>query len=103
MEPANVLKIESLSNGWQDKDDVILHACFQLLKDFVEQEKEMIKIIDWNHTEEQKNAKAEIDFLYNWWMKRNHDENDFEKINEQYEEDNQMLKRLIDIRKHLWT
>lgn len=36
MEPANVLKIESLPASWRDKDDVILHACFQLLKDFVE-------------------------------------------------------------------
>lgn len=103
MEPANLLKIETLSDSWCDKDDVILHACFQLLKDFVEQEKEMFEIIDWNHTEENKLAKAEIDFLYNWWINRNHDEDDLDKINEQYQEDNQMLKRLIDVRKHLWT
>ncbi len=70
MEPANVLKIESLPNGWRDKDDVILHACFQLLKDFVEQEKEIIEQIDWKHTEETKKAKEEIDFLYNWWLGR---------------------------------
>lgn len=103
MEPANLLKIESLSNDWRDKDDIILHACFQLLKDFVEQEKEMIEIIDWNHDKETKNAKSEIDFLYNWWMQRFHYEEDFDNINTQYEEDNQMLKRLINIRKHLWT
>jgi hypothetical protein len=46
MEPANILKIESLSNNWRDKDDIILHACFQILKNFVEQEKEMIEVID---------------------------------------------------------
>jgi len=103
MEPANVLKIESLSNGWRDKDDVILHACFQLLRDFIEQEKEMIEIIDWEHDEEQKQAKSEIYFLYNWWKERFHNEEDFDKIKQQYEEDNQMLKRLIDVRRYLWT
>ena len=66
MEPANILKIESLPDSWRDKDGVILHACFQLLKDFVEQEKEIIELIDWEYTEETKNAKTEIDFLYNW-------------------------------------
>ena len=38
MQPANILKISSLGNGWRDKDSVLLHACFQLLSDFVEQE-----------------------------------------------------------------
>jgi hypothetical protein len=101
MEPANVLKIESLSNVWRDKDDVILHACFQLLKDFVEQEKEIIKIIDWENDEETKNAKLVIDFLYNWWMKRVDKDDDLD--GKQYEEDNQMLIKLISIRKYLWT
>jgi len=101
MEPANVLKIESLPNGWRDKDDVIFHACFQLLKDFVEQEKEIIKQIDWKHTEEIKNAKEEIDFLYNWWLERVKEEDSLEE--KQYLEDNRMLIRLIEIRKHLWS
>lgn len=103
MQPANVLKIESLSDDWCDKDEVILHACFQILKDFVEQEKEMIEVIDWEHTEEAKNAKSEIDVLYKWWMGRFQNEEIFDKIKEQYEEDNQMLKRLVDVRIHLWT
>jgi hypothetical protein len=98
MQPANVLKIESLSDGWRDKDDVILHSCFQLLKDFVEQEKE---IIDWESDEGTKDAKFEIDFLYSWWTKRVDKENDLNK--KQYEENNQMLMKLIRIRKYLWT
>ncbi len=102
MEPVNVLKIESLPNGWRDKDDVILHACFQLLKDFVEQEKEIIEQIDWKHTEETKKAKEEIDFLYNWWLGRVKE--DILTLEEkQYLEDNGMLNRLIKIRKHLWS
>lgn len=103
MEPANLLRIESLPDGWRDKDEIILHACFQLLKDFVEKEKEIIELIDWNHDAETATAKAEIDFLYNWWRERCHDEEDFDKINQRYEEDNRMLKRLVDVRKHLWS
>ncbi|HEY0048668.1 MAG TPA: hypothetical protein VGB68_05250 [Pyrinomonadaceae bacterium] len=103
MEPANILKIESLPDDWRDKDEIILHACFQLLKDFVEREKEIFEQIDWKHDEETEKAKAEIDFLYNWWLKRFHDEEDFDKIKRRYEEDNQMLKRLIDVRKYLWS
>ncbi|MEP6902787.1 MAG: hypothetical protein ABJA66_13630 [Actinomycetota bacterium] len=101
MKPANILKIESLPDGWRDKDDVILHACFQLLKNFVEQEKEIIEIIDWKQDKSTENAKAEIDFLYNWWLERFDKEDDLDE--KQYEEENQMLKRLIDIRKYLWT
>ena len=98
-----MLKIKSLPDGWRDKDEIILHSCFQLLKDFVEKEKEIIEQIDWSHDAETEKAKAEIDFLYNWWMNRLHDEEDFDKINQRYKEDNQMLKRLIDVREHLWS
>jgi hypothetical protein len=104
MKRANVLKIESLPNGWRDKDDILLHACFQLLKNFVEQEKEMIVVIDWNALEETKLAKAEIDFLYNWWNERVKIDEDLDILTEEiYNKDNQMLKRLIDVRKYLWT
>lgn len=82
---------------------MILHACFQLLKDFVGQEKEMIEFLNWNHNEETAKAKLEIDFLYKWWLNRIHDDEDFENMNAQYEEDDQMLKRLLDVRKYLWT
>jgi len=101
MEPANILKIESLPDDWRDKDDVILHACFQLLKDFVEKERKIIEQINWEHDAEAKDAKAEIDFLYSWWLQRVDKEDDSDE--RQYEEDNKMLKRLIEIRKHLWS
>ena len=38
MKPANLLKIDTLGEGWPGKDNVMLHACFQLLTDFLEQE-----------------------------------------------------------------
>ena len=41
------LKIKTLEKGWHDKDEVLLHAAFQLLTDFVEQEKpeETIRVV----------------------------------------------------------
>ncbi|MBF0548584.1 MAG: hypothetical protein HQM08_29405 [Candidatus Riflebacteria bacterium] len=42
-----LLKIYSLEKGWCDKDEVLLHAAFQLLADFMEKEKPG-QIIDWN-------------------------------------------------------
>ncbi len=32
-------KIKTLGKGWHDKDEILLHAVFQVLTDFVEQEK----------------------------------------------------------------
>ncbi len=92
--------IESLTENWCDKDVAILHVCFQLLKNFVEQEDEMIQVIDWEQTQDTKKAKEEIYYLYNWWLERAKKE-DLDQ--EQYNKDTEMLKRLIEIRKHLWT
>jgi hypothetical protein len=47
MQPSNILKIDSLSDGWCDKDHVLLHACFQLLSDFVEKELPKYPQINW--------------------------------------------------------
>jgi len=54
-----ILKIESLapkSEKWINKDIIMLHACFQILKDCVD--------------EAHKHLVYEIRFLYNWWIKR---------------------------------
>src|SRR5258705_7473481 len=108
MEPANILKIESLNDGWCDKDHVLLHASFQVLSDFVEKEMKINDFPDWNASEETKKAKKEIEELYAWWQQRKDDRimdrsNSFTKDEELYRKDNAMLKRLIDIRQHLWT
>ncbi|MCI0699072.1 hypothetical protein L0337_44600 [candidate division KSB1 bacterium] len=60
------LKIKTLSNKWHDKDEVLLHAAFQLLVDYIEQEKSE-KTINWNSTETDKKAWKEIQSLYRWW------------------------------------
>jgi hypothetical protein len=62
------LKINTLEKGWGDKDEVLLHAAFQLLKDFIEREKPD-KIVDWNANELHRKAWKEIVLLYNWWKK----------------------------------
>jgi hypothetical protein len=61
-----VLKIHTLEKGWCDKDYVMLHAVFQLLVDFVEQEKPD-QIVDWNSDLAHKEAWKEIRSLYRWW------------------------------------
>jgi hypothetical protein len=61
-----ILKIHTLDKGWHDRDEVLLHAAFQILVDFVEQE-QPDKIVDWNATEEHRHAWKEIRSLYRWW------------------------------------
>ncbi len=108
MQPANFLKIETLSAGWRDKDCVMLHACFQLLTDFVEKEMLVNNYPDWNAYEDTRQAKKEIEELYKWWQetgKKNSAKRtaSFAEDHAIYEKENEMLKWLIDIRMHLWT
>lgn len=90
------LKISSLPNSktWIDRDTVMLHACFQILKDCVEKEKVCEKCDPITH----KNEIEEIMFLYTWWEKRKTDKS----VNND-KDDDIMLTRLINIRKFLWT
>jgi len=60
------LVIRTLEAGWHDKDEVMLHAAFQLLVDFVEQEQPG-KYIDWSHDDDHRQAWKEIRALYRWW------------------------------------
>ena len=106
MKKSNLLRIKTINATWCDKDTVMLHACFQLLTDFIEQENPF-ETIDWEHTEEKKVVKKEIDFLYDWWkdllLKNENDEWNSMHNNVQYKEENEMLIRLIKIRDHLWV
>ena len=87
-----ILKIESLPSAkdWVDRDEIMLHSCFQLLKDCVEKEK-----VDTHcNYEAHKEFVDEVRFLYKWWKKRL-------KIgwsDKQHEEDDAMLLRLMKIR-----
>ncbi len=102
------LKIKSLKHwAWADKDTVILHACFQLLTDFVEKENIDMHPYQWTHNEIVRKRRAEIDDLYKWWKSYVHKDKkgkiDYLKGSEQYESENEMLMRLIKIRQYLWV
>lgn len=63
------LKINTLRGGsWHDKNEILLHAAFQLLVDFVEQE-QPAKLIDWSADARHRKAWKEIMSLYRWWKK----------------------------------
>jgi len=82
----------------------MLHACFQLLKDCVEQENLISGDIDWTYTSDQQKAKETIIELYDWWKERIKQENEYYYLEyEHYDEDNEQLHNLIEIRKYLWT
>lgn len=100
MEPSNILKIDTLDESWRDKDSVMLHACFQLLKDCIEKEKLLDGHTDWDADEKHRTARIEIEELYKWWLSYTESEipND-----ENYEIETRMLVRLVTIRWALWT
>jgi hypothetical protein len=100
MKPSNILKVDTLDDSWRDKDSVMLHACFQLLKDCVEKENLLDGHTDWNADERHSSAKKEIEELYNWWL--TYSESD-SLDDENYEIENKMLIRLVSVRWALWT
>lgn len=102
MQPSNILKIKTLDENWYDKDGVLLHACFQILTDFIEEEMETGDWIDWQPSERHQFAKQEIDFLYEWWKNYQNLDKNLPNWEDEILE-NQMLKRLIDIRWAMWT
>jgi len=60
------ISIATLNRKWHDTDEVLLHAAFQLLVDFVEKERPD-KVTDWSSDEVHRQAWKEIKRLYRWW------------------------------------
>jgi len=60
------VRIHTLEKGWHDRDNILLHAAFQILVDFVDKERPD-ESIDWNADELHKHAWEEIQDLYDWW------------------------------------
>jgi hypothetical protein len=100
MEPSNNLKIDTLDENWRDKDSVMLHACFQLLKDCVEKESLLDGHTDWAADEKHCLAKKEIEELYDWWL--SYTESDIPD-DESFDIETKMLVRLVKIRWALWV
>ena len=63
------LTIQTLDRGWHDRDEILLHAAFQILVDFMDQEKPG-KDIDWGHDALHRHAWKEIRSLYRWWTEQ---------------------------------
>ena len=61
----HTLKICTLDNTWHDKDEVLLHAVFQILVNFIE--KERVEIVDWEDDAKHAHAWHEMQDLYKWW------------------------------------
>lgn len=98
-----------LSPGYHDKDTLILHACFSLMKRYVEGERggiaEVCKYFEWCLDDGKDTVSIdhcrELIALYEWWEQRRKVIDDFNDA--QYSQDQTMLRRLIDIRASLWT
>lgn len=91
-----LLKIHSLKpvkEGWVDKDMIMLHSCFQLLVDFVEQEDGLNHCNYEYHKESIDTAKR----LYDWWQE-NKDTIDIDDA-----EADEKLIELVKMRGFLWT
>ena len=125
----NIIKINSLPSTWTDRDEVLLHASFQILTDFIEKEKpfEHFNINESQNKEDWLKLKK----LYKWWKKRkSKQELAFKKLDLKYpksknteelssgykkyqkiyaldiafyKEDTDKIKELADLRKLLWT
>lgn len=94
------LKIDTLDNKWHDQDQIMLHAAFQCLTNYIEKEKPG-EVIDWRGTgAEAYDAWQEMSRLYCWWKTRDHDA---WWTDEDDTMDDVMLERLVAIRGYLWT
>ena len=99
-----ILKIETLepqSKNWHDRDEIMLHACFQLLKDCIEKE----GLFEHSpHYAKSKNGKKAKE-LYDWWEVRKTKEFSYSIKDDLIQDkiDNQKLIELIKIRGGLWT
>lgn len=99
--------------GWIDRDRAMFLACFKILEDFVEKEdpdvglrkpEDYSVVDDDGSLARQLEWEREIRALYIWWTEdrpralldgwRTHDED---------RKDDEMLARLMKVRKHLWT
>jgi len=112
----DIVKLKTLKPGYHDIDTRMLHACFNLLTQYVECEKPF-DFIEWDHDEVHRHVASEIKYLYHWWKEvypnrykteasilKDHEYKrwmEWENVCE--EEDKQNLIRLMEIRPYLWT
>lgn len=120
----NIIQVKTLRSGWSDRDDLMTHAMFQILTDFVEEEIDS-DWVDWSATEEHQAAYNEMKRLYKWWHEEYlpYEENGFleyfdpntgkekegafekysNKIKEMEKKLQEELINLIKVKDHMWT
>ena len=65
----HVVKMRYLKPGYHDATEILIHAMFQVLCDFIEQERPD-EIVNWDSDEPHRNARKEMQVLYDWWKAR---------------------------------
>jgi len=60
------LMIRSLSKDYHDPVELLLHANFQILVDFIEKEKPE-DVVNWDYCKEHAHVRNEFRSLYYWW------------------------------------
>jgi hypothetical protein len=104
------MKLEINLSEHTDRDIILLHACFQILEDFVNLETGhfyedvyALYVKDFGEDSARLEEKEwdELRILYIWWQTRK--SSDYDVFDDkEYLIDSEMLKRLIDIRYLLW-
>lgn len=95
--------------GWIDRDQAMVFACFNLLKDFVEKEMSQNCYYheDENMSYDRRAEEAEILALYKWWTvgrrERLDSKEDYLDNFDNPDEDTIMLARLLKVRRYLWS
>jgi hypothetical protein len=96
---------------WHDKDITMLYGMMNLLVDYVDGEK-CFEITKWDEDADSKRVAKEIKAIYRWWklydklyaIAHNAKGEKFHKMQDSLiKEEQEMLIRLIKIRKYLWT
>lgn len=111
--------------GYANKDTLMLYACLNLLQQYVEEERPF-EVIDWSSSPGCQDAAKEIKVLYQWWtqdrkrlaaaLEAQWEALDWKQVlsgkrskehtaSPRYikDVDDEMLQRLIKIRRYLWT
>jgi len=111
----HIINISNKANkynwGWIECDQAILYACFKILSNFVEKEMKYncYYVPATEHCPEwdQRETEKEIRALYQWWTEERPKELETERYYGAGEagdaKDNEMLERLLKIRKNLWS
>lgn len=90
--------------GYADPRSLVVYACFKILVDFIDLEKPRERICLETDAKEGgghwTRALNEMDVLYKYWKEDRYLIEDYMKREDQ---DQVMLKRLIEVREYMWT